>query len=495
MGKTILIIDQGGQSTRAIIFDVRGGIVASESVPCPKPLQGPAHFVEYTATSIVTSAQLMLERLVQRLTIEQIKNIDAVGIITQRSSIIACNKSTGQAITPMISWQDTRHSEWLSKQTFDLEQLQQWTGLRLSAHAGVSKMRWLLDYDNDVKLCAQQHNLLFVPWGAYFLQQLSKNTTFITDPILAARTGLTERGAHIWSKKLLSLFSIPATLLPAIVPSTYHYGELVLRGVAIPIKLLGGDQNFIPCAYGSTHYQHSAFLNIGTGAFIQAASCSIATGIPPKNHLLNTAIAIEKNKELMPIIEGTINAAATVLDWWQEQLPRAYTHAELDCHLHHINAAPVFVNTLVGTGSPYWIPQRAPIFIEEDEQKESSCEQKTVAVIESILFACRVNLEIMDPLVGQPNSRIKQLVISGGLAQSVALCQKLADLVQIPVLRYDDSEASARGAALYLQKSSDYYVEGCTDESPVLFSPKVIDLQLFQRFQKYCLAMTSLSAK
>jgi len=93
MGKTILIIDQGGQSTRAIIFDVRGGIVACESVPCPKPLQRSVHFVEYKATSIVTPAQLIFERLVQRFTIEKIKNIDAVGIIAQCSSIIACKNA------------------------------------------------------------------------------------------------------------------------------------------------------------------------------------------------------------------------------------------------------------------------------------------------------------------------------------------------------------------------------------------------------------------
>ncbi len=486
-----LIIDQGGHSTRAIVFNKKGLPLAYNSEPVSDPLSSSEVFIEYSAETIITSAHLLLKRLAQQLKPKQLNKISAIGIIAQRSSLIACNKTTGQAITPMISWQDTRNVEWLSQQEFHIEQLHELTGLRLNAHAGASKIRWLLDNNKEIQMYAGNANLLFVPWGAYFLSQLANTSLLVTDPILASRTGLTEFGSLDWSAQLLSLFDISRDFLPTIVPTSYDYGEIALEENSIPIKLLGGDQNFIPCAYGKESLKHSVFLNAGTGAFIQAADMSkekkkgINTQSKNINKLLRTTIGIEKQQTPINIIEGTINAAATALDWWQTQLERPYAFTELEYLLETVTEAPIFINTLSGTGSPYWLPQQETYFSNKDDNKIFDDEQKTIAVLESILFACKANFNII--YASQKN--ITQVIVSGGILRSNELCQKLSTLLNITVIRYQDSEASARGAAFYLRDKKRYE----SIQAVTTFKPDSSSNDLISRFKHYCHEMKKLS--
>ncbi|MFT6390133.1 MAG: glycerol kinase [Cellvibrionaceae bacterium] len=486
MAKYTLVIDQGGKSTRAIVFNKNGEPIAYSSEPVDEPMPNTIeNHIGYDIDRIVESTHLMLERLIEQLSPEKALKIKSVALIAQRSSIVACDKN-GKALTTMISWQDMRHEGWLENQAFDQEALQKLTGLRNNPHMGASKIRWLLDNDTVVKQHADQNNLIFMPWGAYFLQRLRTNTlstqdniSLVTDPILAARTGLVEYQQFSWSVQLLKKYGISKKYLPKITPTSHHYGELCLSGITIPIRLLGGDQNFIPCAYGTSHIKKNIFLNVGTGAFIQAHF----TNNKP-HRLLKTGIAIEKTPLSEPegkpkkidnnnltIIEGTVNAAATALDWWQAQLPRPFSYTEIDQIIDRNEIAPLFINALSGSGSPYWLSPQAPVFLSTntitnnkkyniDDYNE---EQKTLAVIESILFACKINIDIICKL----NKKLKYIIISGGLARSNSICQILTDLTEMTVKRYNDSEASARGVAFYLINKKKYK----PSIAPTLFQP------------------------
>ncbi|MGH1487398.1 MAG: xylulokinase [Cellvibrionaceae bacterium] len=463
MGKYTLVIDQGGHSTRAIVFNKKGQPLAYSSEPILDALPSTTGWIEYAPESIIQSTKTLLERLLSQLKSKQLAKIHACSIIAQRSSIIACNKN-GSAIGPMISWQDTRNNTWLAEQDFDITLLQEITGLRLNAHAGASKMRWLLDHDKRIQKHAEKKDLVFVPWGAYFLAQLtdkeySQKHSVVTDPILASRTGLTEYGQLKWSEQLQTLFNIPSNTLPPIVPTTYDYGYLSLGELSIPIKLLGGDQNFIPYAYGKSAMENAAFLNIGTGAFIQA---KVTLDKAKNDPLLLTAAEIETKKKLNRIKEGTINAAATALDWWQEQLPRPYSFDELNTLLKTNDIAPLFINTLAGTGSPYWLAKSPAKFI-GDSQVAYTNEQKTIAIIESIIFGVVINLGY----IKKTNPQIDNIIISGGLSKIDALCQTLANLAKLSVIRYKDSEASARGVVFYLNDIDHYKPK----EPPQRFTP------------------------
>ncbi|MFT5420688.1 MAG: glycerol kinase [Candidatus Endobugula sp.] len=494
MDKYTLIIDQGGHSSRAIAFNQQGVAVDCCSEVTPPPLESTEGFVEFSSTPLIQSSNSLLHEILQRLS-HRFKAtdkppIDALGVIAQRSSLIACNKTTAQAITPMISWQDTRHADWLAQQSFDIEEWQQLTGLRLSAHAGASKIRWLLDHHPEVQRCAKKNNLMFIPWGAYLLHQLMNKTELVCDISLAARTGLSEYGVHAWSDKLLSLFDIPKTCLPPIVPSAYDYGNITVGGHVIPVKLLGGDQQFIPLAYGEAALADSAFLNIGSGAFIQARTVTaVQTDKTPKqaNGLLTSQLMVSNNKTAIDIMEGTINGAATSLDWWQAQQQTPLTFTEVNHALTHTSTAPIFINTLTGTGSPYWIPAQTARFITMHDIKISTQEQKTVAILESILFSCKINFD----LICEENTDIEKIIISGGLSASDPLCQKLADLTGVAILRYDDTEASARGAAFYLHSSDHYPVA----QAPTRFTPKTTGNAVEVRFTRYREEMEKLSKK
>ncbi len=492
MDKYTLILDQGGHSTRAIVFNQQGVVINYCSEATPPPIKSSEGFVELPSAPIIQSSHSLLQRILQNIShplkVKDKHPIDAIGVITQRSSLIACNKATAQAITPMISWQDTRYADWLAQQSFDIDEWQQLTGLRLSAHAGASKIRWLLDHHAEVQRCAKKNNVLFIPWGAYFLHQLMKKTELRCDISLAARTGLSEYGMHEWSDKLLSLFDIPITFLPPIVPSAYNYGNITIEGHSIPVRLLGGDQQFIPFAYGEAALENSAFLNIGSGAFIQARTFTSAhTHQAPKqaNSLLKTQLMVNNNKTAIDIMEGTTNGAATSLDWWQDQQQTPLTFTEINHALTHTSTAPIFINTVAGTGSPYWIPAQTARFIPIHDVNSSTKEQEVVAVLESILFSCKINFDLMC----EEDKTIKKIIISGGLSASNPLCQKLADLTNVAILRYQDTEASARGAAFYLH-SSDHYPAA---QTPKKFTPKAINNALEVRFTRYREEMEKIS--
>ena len=483
-----LVIDQGGQSTRLIVFDHSGSALFSESLATPQPLSNKAaqqtlsdQVIEYDPEPFIDSTRLLLNKLLHTWSDKHsrysLNDIDSVSIIAQRSSLIACDKASGKALTPMISWQDTRHHRWLQEQGFDQVQLQQLTGLRLNAHAGASKMRYLLDNNALIAEKAQQKKLLFMPWGAYFLQRLinqEKNQPFqaITDPILASRTYLTEYQQLNWSKKLVALFGLSTNMLPAIVPSHYHYGHLRLGDYRIPVTLLGGDQNFIRFAYGSRFAHNSIFLNMGSGAFLQAGIHK-----PAKNtDLLKTCAAIEKDKtsEFMiedtiikgTTIEGTINAAATAINWQQEKMAQAYSHQQLNELLNTDTNAPIFINALAGVGSPYWLAQQPNEFIAlTGHNKPFSDREKMQAILESILFLCVINARELI----KHNSQLDKIIISGGLSNMGHLCQQLANLITLPVHRYQDTEASARGVVFYRNENT---VENHLNMHKQIYRPK-----------------------
>lgn len=499
MAQYTLVIDQGGHSTRALVFDKKGRPIAYSSEPVDDAIARQSNHIEYDIDHIIDATQTLLQRLAQQLSPKILKKIKAAAIIAQRSSILACDKN-GKAVSQMISWQDTRNGSWLEQQQFDEHAIQQLCGLRSNPHMGASKIRWLLDKDPKIQQLARNDDVIFMPWGAYFLQRLTllnsdekskppQKIHFITDPVLATRTGLVEYQQCTWSETLLNLYAIPQKYLPAIVPSSYHYGYLNLQGTEIPISLLGGDQNFIPCAYGIDTIDNSIYLNMGTGAFMQA-SLPLATKKAKPHQLLKTAIAVENHtaNNNLSIIEGTVNAAATLLDWWQTQLPRPFSYTELDQILEDSNKAPVFINTLAGTGSPYWLKPTEPVFL--DEASAYSNEEKTLAIIESILFACKINIDI----ICEQNPTLGNIVISGGLSRANAICQALANLSSMSVKRYDDNEASARGVAFYLSQQKNYEPL----DKPTIFNPDQNTVKtsgMHQRFKRYQKEMEILGSR
>jgi len=444
MHSTYLVIDQGGHGTRALVFNAQGDVVISAHAPIitTNPHTG---WYEQSAQNLTSSLQQCLHQLSTALAARDIL-LSSAALITQRSSLIACYRDSWQAITPVIGWQDTRNSNWLQQGMddgrFDITQLKQRTGLRLNAHYGASKMRWLLDHDPNVQAAARQNNVIFLPLACFVTHLLTNSQEAIVDAASASRTFLCEFGQQQWSDYLLSLFSLQKNCLPKIVGSKHAFGNIMLNGQAIPLQVVGGDQSFLPFAYGSEVLANALFVNAGTGAFVQTSLSLAAT---PASLLCS--LAAVDHQQALTVAEGTVNACASALDWLFQQQQESLSHDEIEEAQKNIASPPIFYHRITALGSPYWLPAGESFFSEP-----ASLPEKTVAVIESIIFLLAANIALLQ----QAKPKLQKILISGGISKSDGFCQKLANGTKLTVIRCANHEASSRGAAFYLASITSY---------------------------------------
>ncbi len=439
----VLVLDQGGHSSRALVFSSQGDVVtqASVAVATTYPAEG---FVEQNPDKILQSLYQVIAEVAAQLG-ECCSNITQATLIVQRSSIVAVDTESRKTLSPILSWQDTRNAAWLSQKiSSDLPYMRQKTGLYANAHYGASKIRWLLDNNAAVKNAEKNNSLRITPLASFLCWQLTNSKSVAVDAVIASRTLLTEISALQWSPALLDFFAIPQNVLPVIYPSLYAYGNIAVGKCSVPLQLVGGDQSFFMLSHASQFDESAIFINAGTGAFVQQRM--FAQDVPEKLLASPLFIAEEKNQSII-VAEGTVNAAATALAWWWQQQGAVFSSGDWQTaeqeSQRHANQMPVFINRITATGSPDWLPIGESYFT-----TESPNALKALAVLESIVFALQRNIDCL--CMVKPSSAI---VLSGGLSQIPVFCQRIADLSGVTVFRDMDVEACARGAAAQLLPS------------------------------------------
>lgn len=430
-----LAIDQGGHATRAIAFDGSGEVVAETfqdiHVHHPQP-----DFVEHDAAEMLQSLRHTLDGIAEKLG-ERTNEIVAAGLATQRSNIVCWHKHTGEALSPIISWQDRRNAAWLKQFEPRAEEIHKITGLFLSPHYGASKMRWCLEHYAEVRHALEEGVLCLGPMASYFVFQLTKEQPFLTDVVNASRTQLWSLQSNDWDPSLLKLFDIPAQALPQCRPTSSDYGHLQLGERDIPLKLVTGDQSAAMFAYGQVQ-PDTAYVNTGTGAFVSRPSGPLKI----YGRRLLTSVVEQSAQDTRYVLEGTVNGAGSALSWFTKKYHVTHLQAALGDWLEEIKEPPLFLNGVSGLASPYWIADFPTRFIPEDSSEPG----KAVAVIESIVFLLCINIEEMKKLSSPP----EQIQITGGLAVLDGLCQRLADISRLPIYRPVECEATARGLAYLL---------------------------------------------
>ncbi len=271
----------------------------------------------------------------------------------------------------------------------------------------------------------------------------------------AARTLLWNITSCDWDDVLLKLFEIPRSYLPQCYPIRHCYGYL--KNHSIPIMAVNGDQTAALCAAAEVS-QEGVWINMGTGAFIlKSTGCQLI-----RHRKLLSGIADSDAQEKRYVLEGTVNNAGSAIDWLSEHESIPHPYQKLDAALRSITDPPLFMNTISGLGSPWWGKGPAPRFHDLDGNPltDLPADHRLVAVVESILFLIQANLDCM----AETHLPIKGITISGGLAQSDALCQKLADLSGLTVQRPALVEATAQGIAwLAAGKPSGWHKQGKID--------------------------------
>ena len=364
----ILAIDQGTHSTRAIIFDGGGRVVsmARQAVTLDRKNR---HEVEQSADEIRQSMLTVVAEVLSDPAINT-QQITAAGLATQRSSVLAWDRETGMALSPVLSWQDRRVADSLLTLAEDEPLIREKTGLQLSPHYGAGKLQWLLRHVPEVKTAQASGTLVMGPLAAYLLHHLTDSPDELIDDANASRTLLWNLQQRNWDDSLLELFQISERVLPACVPICSHYGQT--RQGNIPLRAVNGDQTAALYAQGKPS-ANTILVNIGTGAFVL-----LPTDAPARQaEGLLAGISMSDKDTAHYYIEGTVNGGAAAITWAAKNLSIADDELQLPRWLEDTQSPPLFMNTVGGLGSPWWMPGPEPCFSDTN----SSAAEAMVAVI------------------------------------------------------------------------------------------------------------------
>ena len=436
-GRRLLLLDQGSHASKAWLAGEDGEWLGSGEAALDSLAPAPDRR-EHDPPALLASVRTALEAAMGRAAAGT-PDVTA-GIATQRSSIVCWDRQTGEALSPVISWQDRRSAAWLDALGLDPEQVRRITGLVPSPHYGASKLRWCLDHLPAVGRARRAGRLCMGPLSSYLLFSLLEEHPFVVDPANASRTLLWDVGTGTWSTAMLERFGIPAECLPRCVPSRHGFGTLPVAGARVPVEVCTGDQAAALFAGGRPR-PDTLYVNIGTGAFVQRP----ADGEPPPVPGLLQSVAWQEGDESLAVLEGTVNGAGAALDWLAGHLgmPVEQLLGQAGRWLAERHDAPLFINGVGGLGSPFWKPG-CPVRFEGEGEENAAA--RTVAVVESIAFLVQANAEAMEAALGPA----RRIVVTGGLAVLDGLCRRLAELGGIPVERPARREATAAGLAWLL---------------------------------------------
>jgi glycerol kinase len=444
-----LALDQGGTSSRAVLFDALGREVAMAHVPIGTQRSGDAR-VEHDPAELVQSLRTAIADVCAS-PLAGDRPIVAAGLATQRSTICCWDSTNGEALGPALSWADRRNAAWL-QQTLGARAawVRELTGLPLSPHYGASKLRWCLDELPAVRLALRDERLVAGPLASFLAQRLCHASAACVDPANASRTLLFDPALLDWSPPLLDAFGIPRGILPRCVGTAYEYGVLDAgNGRHAPLRAVSGDQSAAMFAFGPPEVT-TAYVNAGTGAFAQRLV--LDGSAPTPAGLLKSVLHARTDETLGALYchEGTVNGGNAALEWLAGRvgIDVRRSLSTLSTALADGDVPVLFMNGIGGLAAPWWIPDFPVEFINDEQglattgAAEATELQQVAAVVESIAFLIAVNLRLM-----QRAAPIQRVLITGGLAGCDYFCTVLASVTGLRVDRPELLEATARGIA------------------------------------------------
>ena len=418
-------VDQGSNSSRAVLFDSNGAVVADAAQKVTL-VRSDTGRVEHDAVRLLDSVTCVIRQVLSGLDDQQLEQVSACGIATQRATALAWD-AYGKALSPALSWQDVRAESLLKKLESHEQEIRRLTGLPLTAYYSASKMNWLLNESDRVKQCAADE-LRISPLISYLLFHLLDNRPYAIDYSNAQRTQLFALDSLSWSEQLCGWFGLDSRLLPDCMPMCSHYGNLA--DTHIPVTAVCGDQNAAMFGIGALE-QGVALVNIGSGAFVLRELDQFSNSTSQL-----TGIAYADMNKVSYMREATINGAGNALVWAEQQWHVDDLLSRLPDWIEQVDDPPVFINSVGGLGTPWMLGGTKPSLIGSGDYSEAG---KIVAVIESIVFMIQVNIELMTA-----EAPLKKLCVSGGLSKLDGLCQKLSNLSGFEIERSDITEECVR---------------------------------------------------
>ena len=444
--KFILALDQGTSSSRSIVFDESGHMVAMAQREFRQIFPRPG-WVEHDPREIwATQRDTAFEALANaKLTA---KDIAAIGITNQRETTVAWNRKTGEPVYNAIVWQDRRAEPTCAElRGRNLgTHVAQTTGLLIDAYFSATKLHWILEHVPQAKKLAQQGDLAFGTVDSWLIWQLTGGASHVTDVSNAARTMLFDIQKNDWDHTILEALNIPSSVLPDVLPSSAAFGQSspTLFGHSIPIGGVAGDQQ--SALFGQACFEPGMAKNTyGTGCFML-----MHTGgqfQQSANGLITTAAA-QPDKATRFALEGSVFIGGAVVQWLRDGLHAIKSSAEVQPLAESVPDAGgvMFVPAFTGLGAPYWAPDARGTIV--GLTRGTTVAHIARAALESIAFQSAALLQAMNrDVVAAGGVPVSELRVDGGACVNDLLMQIQADLLGIPVVRPAVTETTALGAA------------------------------------------------
>src|SRR5436853_253294 len=438
--KYILALDQGTTSSRAIVFDHSGSVVASAQKEFRQIFPEPG-WVEHDATEIwATQLHTATEALGKAgLTAADIAGI---GITNQRETTLVWDRETGQPVHHAIVWQDRRTAARCDqlKARGLAPLIKRKTGLVVDAYFSGTKLEWLLRNVPGARARAKAGKLAFGTVDSWLVWNLTGGRVHVTDPSNASRTMLFNLRTGDWDDALLKLFGVPRSVLPAVGSSSEVYGETTLFSGSIPIAGIAGDQQ--AALFGQVCTQPGMVKNTyGTGCFML-----MNTGTKPiasRNNLLTT-VAWRIGDHTEYALEGSIFIAGAVVQWLRDGLEFFRAAPEIEALAASVpdTGGVYLVPAFAGLGAPHWDQYARGTIV--GMTRGTTKAHIARAALEAIALQTK---EVLEAMERDGNINLKQLRVDGGASANNLLMQLQADLLGVPVVRPKVAETTALGAA------------------------------------------------
>ncbi|SHF85206.1 glycerol kinase GlpK [Ornithinibacillus halophilus] len=443
MEKYIMALDQGTTSSRAIIFDKAGEIVASAQREFEQFFPKPG-WVEHDANEIWTSILACVADVLRKGDINP-NQISGIGITNQRETTVVWDKNTGKPIYHAIVWQSRQTAricdELQEKGYSDI--FRDKTGLLIDPYFSGTKVKWILDNVDGAREKAENGELLFGTVDSWLVYKFTNGEKHVTDYSNASRTLMYNIYDLKWDDELLEILDIPKSMLPEVRPSSEIYGQTVsfhFLGHEIPIAGIAGDQQ--AALFGQACFEEGMAKNTyGTGCFMLMNTGD--KGIKSEHGLLTT-LAWGVDGKVEYALEGSIFVAGSAVQWLRDGLKLIKNSNESESLATKVDSTEgvYVVPAFVGLGTPYWDSDvRGAVF---GLTRGTSREHLVRATLESLAYQTR---DVVDAMITDSNIDLKTLRVDGGVVKNNFLMQFQSDMLDVPVERPIVNETTALGAA------------------------------------------------
>jgi len=438
--KYILSLDQGTTSSRAILFDHAGSIVAVAQKEFPQIFPKPG-WVEHDPRDIWSSQAGVAAEVLTKASVGA-ADVAAIGITNQRETTLVWDRFTGKPIHNAIVWQDRRTAgacDRLRARKLD-RVIRRKTGLVIDAYFSATKVQWILQNVRGARERAKAGDLAFGTVDSWLIWNLTGGKVHVTDASNASRTMLYDISKGDWDDELLKLFGVPRSMLPEVRSSSEVYGMTNLLGTPIPIAGIAGDQQ--AALFGQACTKPGMAKNTyGTGCFML-----MNTGtkrIASKNNLLTT-VAWRIGDRTEYALEGSIFIAGAVVQWLRDGLEFFRSAAEIEALAAGVSdtGGVYLVPAFAGLGAPHWDQYARGTIV--GLTRGSTKAHIARAALEGIVLQV---MDVLKAMEADAGIKLKELRVDGGASANDLLMQLQADVLNVQVVRPKIAETTALGAA------------------------------------------------